>query len=124
MKLTISSLLLLPLPLAIAAFNPAPACPAPGVTVPVLDPVTQAWLNASSSSKPIWEFTIPEARILYDALAVGNVSSPSPTDISTKVLHLPIGPTGNVTVYLYKPESGDKEEDQDLLPVVVYFHGL
>lgn len=123
MKLTISSLLLFPLPLAIAAFSPAPACPAPNVTIPVLDPVTLAWANASSSSKPIYEFPIPVARVLYDTLATGNVSTPSPTDISTKILHLPVGPTGNVTVYLYKPKSGDREEGQDLLPVVVYFHG-
>lgn len=126
MKLTISSLLLLPLPLAIAAISPAPACPAKNVTIPALDPITQAWVDAGSGNTPISQLPIPEARIAYDAMA-GNVSNPPSADeITTEILHLPVGPTGNVTVYLYKPGSGykEEEEDKDLLPVVVYFHGL
>jgi len=119
MKLTIPSVLLFPLPLVLAAiFPPAPPCPS-NVTLPVLDPVTLAWVDASSGSKQSYEVTIPEARIGYDLMA-GNVSNPSQTKITTKVLHLPVGPTGNVTVYLYKPEN----QYQDLLPVVVYFHGM
>ena len=125
MKLTISPLLLLPLPLAIAAISPAPACPAKNATIPALDPITQSWVDARSNSTPISQLTIPEARIAYDLMA-GNVSNPPSADeITTEILHLPVGPTGNVTVYLYKPGSGYREEeDKDLLPVVVYFHGL
>jgi len=128
MELTISSVLLLLLPLVMAALPPAPSCPT-NVTLPVLDPVTLAWAASLSGSKQISEMTIPEARVASDLIAVaGNVSNPSDTKITTKILHLPVGPTGNVTVYLYKPESGDREEyrdqEQDLLPVVVYFHGL
>ena len=126
MELTISSVLLLLLPLVMAALPPAPSCPT-NVTLPLLDPVTLAWADSLRGSKQISEMTIPEARIASDLLA-GNVSNPSGTKITTEVLHLPVGPTGNVTVYLYKPESGDGEEygdqDQDLLPVIVYLHGL
>ncbi|RPB00865.1 hypothetical protein L873DRAFT_1804631 [Choiromyces venosus 120613-1] len=65
---------------------------------------------------------IPVARAAFEA-AMGNISEPSPIKITTKILYLPVGPTNNVTVYFYKPEFGDGKEGQDLLPVLVYFHG-
>ncbi|KAG0133147.1 alpha/beta hydrolase fold-domain-containing protein [Tuber indicum] len=123
MKLTIPSALILSLPLVLAETipAPAPACPVKNGTIPELDPVTQAWLEVVSGNQSIFTLPIPEARAAIEA-AQGNFT-PS-IEYTTKILSLPVGPTGNVTAYLYKAESDDEgEEGEDLLPVIAYFHG-
>ncbi|KAG0638385.1 alpha/beta hydrolase fold-domain-containing protein [Tuber brumale] len=115
MKFTTSSVLAFSLPLALAATIPAPSCPA---TTPQLDPITQAYADATSSMPSLFAFPLPEIRDGYQS----NASNPS-TEFTTKTLSLPVGPTGNVTAYLYAPVSGERKKGKDLLPVIAYFHG-
>ncbi|KAG0133198.1 Alpha/Beta hydrolase protein [Tuber indicum] len=116
MKFTILSVLAFSLPLVLAE-TPAPSCPVTNVTTPQLDPITQAYADAISSRPSLFAFPLPEIRDGYQS----NVSDP--TEFTTKILSLPVGPTGNVTAYLYKPVSGERKKGKDLLPVIAYFHG-
>ncbi|KAG0127201.1 Alpha/Beta hydrolase protein [Tuber indicum] len=116
MRFTISSILVFSLPLVLAETFPAPSCPVTNVTT-LLDPVTQAYTDAVSRRPSPFTFPLPEIRDGYQ----NNVSNPS-IEITTKILSLPVGPTGNVTAYLYKPKPDDREKE-DPLPVLAYFHG-
>ncbi|KAG0633544.1 alpha/beta hydrolase fold-domain-containing protein [Tuber brumale] len=119
MKLTILSALAFSLPLVLPEALPTPSCPVTNVNAPQLDPVTQAYIDATSRRPSPFTFPLPEIRDGYQ----NNVSNPS-TEITTKILSLPVGPTGNVTTYLYKPESDNREDgEKDLLPVLAFFHG-
>ncbi|KAG0633324.1 Alpha/Beta hydrolase protein [Tuber brumale] len=122
MKFTVSSVLIFSLPLVLAEIIPAPTCPVTNATTPEVDPTTQAWLELNSNNPSPLTVPIAEARAATEA-SQGSFPVPS-IEITTKILSLPVGPTGNVTAYLYKPESGDRGDgEEDLLPVLVYFHG-
>ncbi|KAG0126287.1 alpha/beta hydrolase fold-domain-containing protein [Tuber indicum] len=121
MKFTLSSLLIFLLSLVLAETAPAPSCPVKDATTPVLDPVTQAWLvSISKFPTSITAASVPRARAAFESFQ-SNFSSHA-IEITTKVLSLPVGPTGNVTAYLYKPKYAE-EEEKDFLPVLAYFHG-
>ena len=84
---------------------------------PVLDPTTQAFVDAleTQGGKPLYTLSYEDARkVLEDAQAI-NVKK-LPADIEEKVF--PGGPTGDVSVRIYRPVN-----TKDLLPVVMYFHG-
>ena len=84
---------------------------------PVLEPATQAFVDAleASGGKPLYTLSYEDARkVLEDAQAI-NVKK-LPAEIEEKTL--PGGPTGAVSVRIYRPVSA-----KGLLPVVMYFHG-
>ncbi len=83
----------------------------------VLEPKTQAFVDAlkAQGGKPIYQLSYQDARkVLEDAQAV-SVRKP-PADIEEKTL--PVGPTGEVSVRIYRPRGA-----KGALPVVMYFHG-
>ena len=84
---------------------------------PVLEPVTQAFVDAlaAQGGKPLYELSYADARkLLEDAQAI-NVTK-LPADVEEKVL--PVGPGGQVSVRIYRPKGA-----KGPLPVVMYFHG-
>src|SRR5215813_13305624 len=84
---------------------------------PVLDPTTQAFVDAleAQGGKPLYTLSYEDARkVLEDAQAI-NVKK-LPADIEEKVF--PGGPTGEVSVRIYRPPNSKGH-----LPTVMYFHG-
>lgn len=86
-------------------------------TKPILEPTTQAFIDAVSArgGKPMYELSYADARKLLEDVQDGDIEK-LPADIDEKVL--PVGPTGEVSVTIYRPTN-----DKTLLPVVMYFHG-
>ena len=85
---------------------------------PALEPKTQAFLEAvnSSGGKPLYELSYADARnVLENAQSSAQVTK-LPADLEDHTL--PVGPTGEVPVTIYKPANSS-----GLLPVVMYFHG-
>lgn len=82
----------------------------------MLEPRTQAFIDAlgARAATPIHELSYGEARKFLEDAQAG--SSTLPADVADKVL--PIGPTGQVPVRIYRPKG-----TQGPLPVVMYFHG-
>ena len=82
----------------------------------VLEPKTQAFVDALSArgGKPIYELSYGEARKVLEEAQAGATALPA--DVEDKVL--PIGPTGEVSVRIYRPKGA-----KGPLPVVMYFHG-
>ena len=82
----------------------------------MLEPRTQAFIDAlgARGATPIHELSYREARKFLEDAQAG--SSTLPADVADKVL--PIGPTGEVPVRIYRPKG-----TQGPLPVVMYFHG-
>jgi acetyl esterase len=82
----------------------------------VLEPKTQAFVDALSAQggKPIYELSYGEARKVLEEAQAGATALPA--DVEDKVL--PIGPTGEVSVRIYRPKGA-----KGPLPVVMYFHG-
>jgi acetyl esterase len=82
----------------------------------VLEPKTQAFVDALSAQggKPIYELSYGEARKVLEETQAGATALPA--DVEDKVL--PIGPTGEVSVRVYRPKGA-----KGPLPVVMYFHG-
>ena len=81
-----------------------------------MDTRTQSFLNTVNSHGPqIYELSIAAARkVLVDAQS-GPVTK-LPADIEEHIF--PVGPQGKVSVRIYRPAG-----NQDLLPVILYFHG-
>lgn len=82
-----------------------------------LEPATHAFVQAGASNPPLNSLSISEARAALEGLQ--NSSNPPLGDVSEEILQLPVGPTGSVTVHLYKPKSASEKQ----LPVIAYFHG-
>ena len=83
----------------------------------VLEPTTQAFIDAlrAQGGKPIYELSYGDARKVLESAQAGQVSA-LPVDIEDTVL--PAGPTGQVSVRIYRPRGAKAP-----LPVVMYFHG-
>ncbi|HET9986158.1 MAG TPA: alpha/beta hydrolase [Longimicrobiales bacterium] len=84
---------------------------------PVLDPTTQAFVDAlaAQGGEPIYKLPYGKARQVLEDLQSGDVAK-LPADIEDRTL--PVGPTGSVPVRIYRPQGR-----QGTLPVVMYFHG-
>jgi len=84
---------------------------------PVLEPTTQAFIHAleAQGGKPLYELSYAAARKILEDLQAAPVSK-LPADVEEKVL--PVGPTGEVPVRIYRPQGA-----KGRLPVVMYFHG-
>ena len=82
----------------------------------VLEPKTQAFVDAlrAQGSKPIHELSYGEAREVLEDAQAGTTTLPAEVEETV----LPIGPTGEVAVRIYRPKG-----TQGPLPVVMYFHG-
>ena len=84
---------------------------------PILEGKTQAFIDAvnAQGGKPLYELSYADARkVLEDAQAIEVTQLPA--DVEDRVL--PVGPTGEVSVTIYRPTS-----TKGLLPVVMYCHG-
>jgi acetyl esterase len=84
---------------------------------PVLEPKTQAFIDAltAQGGKPLYTLSYADARKVLEDLQAISVKK-LPADIEDKVF--PVGPTGEVSVRIYRPTSA-----KGPLPVVMYFHG-
>jgi len=84
---------------------------------PVLEPKTQAFIDAvnAQGGTPLYERSYKDARKVLEDAQSGNVTK-LPASIEESVL--PVGPTGEVSVRIYRPKGS-----VGLLPVVMYFHG-
>jgi acetyl esterase len=84
---------------------------------PVLEPHTQAFIDAltAQGGEPLYKLSYAAARKLLEDLQAAPVAK-LPADVEEKIL--PVGPTGEVAVRIYRPQGAKKT-----LPVVMYFHG-
>ena len=107
-------------PLAVAQDDPAKKRTQPGSAQSgsvIVSPATQAFLDGLEGQPPINSLPPEEARqVLIDAQTKADVRMPSASVIEKT---LDVGPTGEVTVQVVRPEGTDEEA----LPGVVYFHG-
>jgi acetyl esterase len=87
-------------------------------TAPSLEPKTQAFIDAlaAQGGKPIYELSYADARQELEGAQASAGVTALPADTEERVL--PVGPTGEVAVRIYRPKGA-----QGLLPVVMYFHG-
>lgn len=95
-----------------ATTSTAPIVAAPA---PILEPFAQAFADAAAKATPLYTMPYEDARNVLATVQSGSVASPA-TAIKDQVW--PVGPTGQVRVRIVRPEDAD-----DLLPVVLYFHG-
>jgi acetyl esterase len=83
---------------------------------PYLDPSNQAFINAGARANgpPLQDLSYVEARQVLEELQKHS----SPSDVLREEIEAPVGPTGIVKTYLYKPAGipGD-------LPLIFFFHG-
>src|SRR5215471_875142 len=82
---------------------------------PVLEPVTQQFVDSLAGAPPIYALSPSDARSVLVRAQSAPVGKPS---ARIEDLTLPAGPTGSVAVRIFRPASA-----AGLLPVVVYFHG-
>jgi len=84
---------------------------------PVLEPTTQAFINAlaAHAGPPIYTLSPTDARAVLAGAQAQPVAK-RPAQIEDTVL--PVGPTGKVAVRIVRPENA-----KGVLPVVMYFHG-
>jgi acetyl esterase len=84
---------------------------------PVLEQKTQAFLAAvgAQGGAPIYTLSYVDARKIPENAQSGPVTK-YPAKVEEKTF--PVGPTGSVSVRIYRPEDSTK-----VLPVVMYFHG-
>lgn len=82
---------------------------------PVLEPVTNAFVQSLEGSTPIYQLTPDEARKVLHGAQSGGVEKP---DVEIDDRSLPVGPTGSTRVRVIRPAG-----HEGLLPVIVYFHG-
>jgi acetyl esterase len=83
----------------------------------VLSPATKSFLESLKGSPPINSLAPEEARqVLIDAQTSADVEMLA---ASVEEKTLPVGPAGEVKVYVVRPDGSEDET----LPGVVYFHG-
>lgn len=89
----------------------------PAASAPVLEPTTQAFIDAlaKAGGAPIYTLSPEAARKVLDGAQSGPVAK-LPADIEHRTL--PVGPTGSVKVRIVRPRGV-----KGTLPVVMYFHG-
>ncbi|WP_375284969.1 alpha/beta hydrolase [Marinicauda pacifica] len=82
---------------------------------PVLEPQTQAFVDAASAGTPIHTLSYADARAV-----LASVQSPAIASAPTTVEDLtwPVGPTGEVRVRIVRPEGAE-----GVLPVLMFFPG-
>ena len=80
----------------------------------ILEPKTHAFVDALSAQgiKPIHELSYGEAREVLEDAQAGTTTLPAEVEETV----LPIGPTGEVAVRIYRPKG-----THGPLPVVMYF---
>ncbi len=89
-----------------------------GLMNPVLEKQTQHFIDAITSKKspPIYKFPVKDARKLLETVQTDYPVQKLP--IKTHDLELPCGPSGKISVRIFRPSNGNGK-----LPVVMYFHG-
>lgn len=87
------------------------------LVAPILEPITQAFIDnlEKADGKPLYELSYADARQVLETVQSMPVDMPAAV-IEDKTL--PVGPTGQVPVTIYRPENST-----GVLPVVMYFHG-
>lgn len=91
--------------------------PANATTPPLLDPETQAFLDAlaAKGGPQIQELPVTAAREVLSGAQAGEVTK-LPVEIEDRLI--PVGPKGQVAIRVLRPKGRT-----GLLPVLVYFHG-
>ncbi|HUN35280.1 MAG TPA: alpha/beta hydrolase [Trebonia sp.] len=82
---------------------------------PVLEPAAQAFVEATANPPYLFELPVEEGRKAVDAAQDGYFPDPA---ADKQHLYIPGGPTGDVSVAIYRPASS-----VGTLPVVLYTHG-
>src|SRR5216684_497157 len=84
-------------------------------TQPVLEPITQQFVDSLAGAPPIYTLSPADARSVLARAQSAPIGKPSAQIEDTA---FPVGPTGSVPVRIFRP-AGTTE----ILPVVVYCHG-
>ncbi|KAI5815102.1 putative lipase protein [Pyronema omphalodes] len=116
---TLASSLLLSLILSVTAVptgcvSKPDECP---VETVALECTTQEFVDAGSHGTPLYKMSFSAAREFLENVQAKDNPSLSTIDYSEH--NLPIGPTGNVNLHIYRP----KGLEDKTLPVIFYFHG-
>src|SRR5262245_61569587 len=82
---------------------------------PVLEPVTQQFVESLIGSKPVHTLMPIEARAVLSRLQSVPVGKPSAV---IQEMTFPVGPTGSVGIRLVRPR-----DEPQALPVIMHFHG-
>jgi acetyl esterase len=84
---------------------------------PILEPVTQKFLDALSAAggPPLYTLSPADARAVLAGIQAQPVAKPSASIQDTT---FPVGPTGSTRIRIVRPEGA-----QGALPVVMHFHG-
>lgn len=98
------------LALAAAALGSTP------VAAQAVEPQTQSFLNSIAGGAPIYTLPVPDARGVLVAVQQSVPVTLAPASVEDRVL--PIGPTGETSIRIYRPEGAT-----ETLPVIVYAHG-
>lgn len=110
---TAALLLLLTTPLHATYATPTTCC---NTGIPPLDPIVQRFENSIADLPPYYTLSYPAARELLEYV---QAPIPSLATVDYAEFNLPIGPTGNVNVFLFRPKNSGKR----LLPTTLYLHG-
>ena len=87
-----------------------------GISHPALEAATQDFVDSLTGGQPIQTLTPSEARgVLSSVQASASVSLP---DVQIKDVTLPIGPTGQTSIRVIRPQDAI-----GVLPVIIYMHG-
>ncbi len=84
-------------------------------TRPVLEPAAQEFADATAAPPFLFQLPVEQGRRDVDAVQDGDVDAP---DVRTTDLTVPGGPTGQVSVRVFRPVASTGP-----LPVVLYTHG-
>jgi len=82
---------------------------------PVLEPAAQAFADSTSNPPYLFDMPVAEGRKTVDSVQDGDIPAPA-ADITD--LMIPGGPTGEVSVKIYRPQGS-----AGVMPVLLFTHG-
>ncbi|KQW53128.1 esterase [Nocardioides sp. Root1257] len=82
---------------------------------PVLEPAAQEFVEATADPPYLFDLSIEEGRKTVDSVQDGDVPAPA---VDTEELTIPGGPTGEVSITIYRPAGSVGP-----LPVILFTHG-
>jgi acetyl esterase len=82
---------------------------------PVLEPAAQAFADANANPPFLFDLPVAEGRRTVDSVQDGDIPAPA---ADTTDFMIPGGPTGQVSVKIYRPQGAS-----GLMPVLLFTHG-
>ncbi|GAA1771354.1 alpha/beta hydrolase [Nocardioides hankookensis] len=82
---------------------------------PVLEPAAQEFVEATADPPYLFDLSVEEGRKTVDSVQDGDVPAPA---VDTEELTIPGGPTGQVSITIYRPAGSVGP-----LPVILFTHG-